>query len=359
MKNLLFFSIIFFFFVGQTLAQENESKAEKFAEKAVISMQNDKPKKASRQLKKAIKFNSTFIPYYYRLAYAFHLDEEYKESIDVLNDIIDKGEDNEMVYELLGENYIKLDDVDEAFNAYVKGIKKFPNEGVLYEEIGKLEMSKESYFSALEHFENGILMDSNYPGNYYWASKIYCSSTEEVWGLIYGEMFINLERNTDRTEEISALLYQTLKKEIQIGSDSTISISICQDQNRVIGENDTIVKPSFGKSIVELNLIKSLVDLEEVSLRTIDKMRENFIAHYFKNPSTDYPSHQLFDFHRELINHGHFEAYNYWLFMMGDVNSFKQWEKDNKSQWIHFLDWFKENSLNVNNPTSFHRLNFQ
>lgn len=358
MRTLFIFSFIFFF-VSSALAQKDELKAEKYADKAVVSMQNDKPKKASRQLRKAIKFNSTFIPYYYRLAYAYHIDEEYQESIDILNHIIDKDEDNEMVYELLGENYIELDNIDKAFSSYVKGIKKFPNEGVLYEEIGKLEMLKESYLSALEHFENGILMAPNYPGNYYWASKIYCNSTEEVWGLIYGEMFINLERNTNRTEEVSALLYNTLKREIKINKDSAISISICQDQNRVIDENDTLVKPSFGKSIVELNLLKSLVDLDEVSLRTIDKMRENFVAHYFKNPSEDYPNHRLFEFHKELISHGHFEAYNYWLYMMGDVETFKQWEKDNKSQWIHFLDWFKENSLEVNDSKTFHRLNFQ
>jgi tetratricopeptide (TPR) repeat protein len=358
MKNLLAFFIVLFL-VGNSIAQKNEEKAEKYAEKAVVSMQNDKPKKASRQLRKAIKFNTTFIPYFYRLAYAYHLDGEYEESNVVLNQIVDKGEDNEMVYELLGENYIKLDNVDKAFSAYVKGIKKFPNEGVLYEELGQLEMSKESYFSALEHFENGIMMAPNYPGNYYWASKIYCSSTEEVWGLIYGEIFINLERNTKRTEEISSLLYNTLKREVKINKDSTISISICQDQNRVIDENDTIIKPSFGKDIVELNLIKSLVDLDEISLRSIDKMRENFVAHYFKNPSEDYREHQLFAFHKELIEHGHFEAYNYWLFMMGDVDAFRQWEKDNKSQWIRFLGWFKENSFKIEDPKSFHRVNFQ
>lgn len=358
MRNLFIISIVFFF-ASESFAQKNEEKAEKFADKAIVCLQENNPRKASRMLRKAVKFNQNFIPYYYRLAYAYHQDGKFVESNETLYHIIKKGEDNGMVYELLGENFIELDSIDEAFNAYVKGIKKFPNEGVLYEDIGKLEMSKESYFSALEHFENGILMAPNYPGNYYWASKIYSNSTEEVWGMIYGEIFINLERNTKRTEEISSLLYNTLKREIKIDKDSVISISICQDQNRVIDENDTIVKPSFGKSMVELNLLKSLVDLDEVSLRSLDKMRENFVAHYFKNPSEDYPNHRLFEFHKELITHGHFEAYNYWLFMMGDVETFKQWEKDNKSQWIHFLEWFKENKLEVNDPKTFHRLNFQ
>jgi tetratricopeptide (TPR) repeat protein len=356
-KLLVFFATLFF--LSYSFSQKNEAKAEKFADKAVVQMQKDNPKKASRLLEKAIKFNNSYIAYHYRLAYAYHTDGQFENSIETLNYIIDKSEDNEMVYELLGENYIELDSTDEAFGSYVKGIKKFPEEGGLYELIGRLEMSKESYLIALEHFENGILMAPNYPGNYYWASKIYCKSTEEIWGLIYGEIFINLERNSSKTEEISALIYNTLKNEITITKDSIVNVSLCQDKNRVFEENDTLIKQSFGKRMVELNIIKSLVDVDVISLRSIDKMRENFVAHYFKNPSEEYATHQLFEFHQSLVKHGHFEAYNYWLFMMGDLETFKQWEEANKSQWVRFLKWFKENSLYIEDARRIHRINFQ
>lgn len=351
--------ILILFFLSNSFAQKNPEKSEKFAEKAVTFMQKGNPKKAAKLLERAVKFDTERIAYHYRLAYAYHSSEEYEKSIEVLNYIISEKEDNSMVYELMGENYMDLDDKDKAFDSYILGIKKFPNEGSLYHEVGKLEMSKENYFVALEHFENGILMDPEYANNYYYTSKIYCSSTEEIWGLFYGEMFINLEKNTERTEEISELLYNTLKREIQFHEDSSISVNICQDQNKLIDENDSLDTLSFGKNVVELNMMKSLIDVNETTLRNLNVMRNDFIAHYYQNKVGDFKRHQLFEFHKKLIKNGHFEAYNYWLFMMGNVDEFKQWENDNKSQWVRFLDWFKENQFQVENEKSFHRLHFQ
>ena len=65
---------------------------------------------------------------------------------------------------------------------------------------------------AIPYYEKGIEMAPEYPSNYYRLARIYCNSENEIWGVIYGEIFMNLERNTQRTREISALLYQTYQK---------------------------------------------------------------------------------------------------------------------------------------------------
>ena len=68
---------------------------------------------------------------------------------------------------------------------------------------------------------------------------------------------------------------------------------------------------SFGKTEVELNLIKSMVDLDKISLRNLDKIREDFIGYYFQKPSEYYRTHGLFEFHKELIEHGHNDIYTH------------------------------------------------
>lgn len=355
----VFTFVLVLFILSNSFGQKDAEKAEKYADKAIVFMQKENPRRASKLLEKAIKFNDQKIAYYYRLAYAYHADEAYKESIGVLNHVISEKEANAMVYELLGMNYIHLNQLDEAFDSYVLGVKKFPNDGHLYAELGRLEMAKENYLAALDHFENGILMDPEHASNYYYSSKIYCSSTEEIWGLIYGEMFINIEKNTNRTEEISKLLYDTFKSEIRFHKDSSISVNICQDQNKPATGSNSLDTLSFGKDIVERNLLKSLVDIDEISPRSLNIMRNNFIAHYYQNKDENFRRHKLFEFHKKLIKHGHFEAYNYWLFMMGDLEKFKLWEQDNTSQWILFLDWFKENQFQVEKNNCFHRMHFQ
>ncbi len=78
-----------------------------------------------------------------------------------------------------------------------------------------IQLGKKDYNKALTYFEKGIEVAPNYSSNYYWCARLYCNSTEEVWGMIYGEIFMNLERNSKRTAEISKLLFDTYKKEIK------------------------------------------------------------------------------------------------------------------------------------------------
>lgn len=357
MKKVFYLFILLFFF-NQAIGQKDKDKAESFANEAVELLQNDNPKKAYKKLKKAVKFDSENIAYQYQLSYAYFSAEEFNESLETLNGIIDQEKDNAMVYELMGNNYVMLDEFKNAEESYLSGLNKFPNEGVLYEELGNLAMMDKDYEEALLHFEKGILKSPSYPSNYYKASKIYCSSTEEVWGLIYGEIFMNLERNTERTKEISELLFNTLKNGVEFHGDSSISVNICQHIDDSTNQNDSLSAKSFGQRVVEPNMLKSFVKIDTVTLENIDRMRKSFIHHYYLHEDTFFPRHQLFEFHKDLIKHGHFEAYNYWLFMMGDVESFKKWEKDNKSQWIMFLDWYKKNELQLTNESAFHKDHF-
>ena len=72
----------------------------------------------------------------------------------------------------------------------------------------------------MTYFEKGIEVNPMFASNYFRAAKIYCNSSEEVWGMIYGEIFINLERTNDRTFKISKLLFDTYKSEITFTSET-------------------------------------------------------------------------------------------------------------------------------------------
>src|SRR5690606_10686824 len=112
----------------------------------------------------------------------------------------------------------------KAIQVYEDGLKKFPLSGKLYLERGTMELKREDLDAALKYYEMGIKVDPNFPSNYYWASRIYSYTTETVWTLIYGELFMNLERNTKRTAEISKLLYDTYVESIQIDSDTSFNL---------------------------------------------------------------------------------------------------------------------------------------
>ena len=89
---------------------------------------------------------------------------------------------------------------------YKAGLKKFPKSGVLYSEYGDMLTQYDNTHGAIVQWEKGISADPNYSSNYYYAAKYYADPTNVLWSSIYGEIFVNLESLTKRTEEIKTLL---------------------------------------------------------------------------------------------------------------------------------------------------------
>src|SRR5205823_4936330 len=104
-------------------------------------------------------------------------------------------------FQIAGNIYKALGEVKECDKMYKKGIKKFPNSGALYKEYGDLLWINKDY-TAIKQWEKGIEMDPDYSGNYYNACKYYYLSTDKIWSIIYGEIFLNIESMTSRTAEI-------------------------------------------------------------------------------------------------------------------------------------------------------------
>ena len=56
-----------------------------------------------------------------------------------------------------------------------------------------------------------------FPSNFYRLALLYLSSSDKLSGLIYAEIFMNLKRSTQRTKEMSKLIYETYKGAITQG----------------------------------------------------------------------------------------------------------------------------------------------
>ena len=169
---------------------------------------------AMKLLNDAIKLDPHNIDYPYEMTYCYYSQKQYQKVVDVLEKLKHNPDSFDRLYELLGNSYDLLGNSDKAIATYRDGLKKFPNSGVLYLEMGVIPLFKKDYNSALNYFEKGIEVQPDFPSNYYWAAKLYCGSDDKVWGMLYGELFINLERNSGRTAEMSKLLYDTYKTSI-------------------------------------------------------------------------------------------------------------------------------------------------
>lgn len=338
---------------AQSTQQET---ALKMGREAIRLMDKGQFDESIKLLEEAQQLDPGNINYPYELAYAYYSKKDYQKSRKYLEKILKHKDINPMVYQLLGNSYDHLGKSDKAIATYESGLKLFPDAGNLYLEMGVMQIGKKDYHKALAYYEKGIDVDPSFPSNYYWAAKIYCNSTEEIWGIIYGELFMNMERNSKRTAEISKLLYDTYKSEIHFKSDTSWSVSFSQNITLAIGEDmePKDIKIPF-QLVYEPILVLSMVQVKTIDIHTLNTIRSAFVDNYFSNENDKTHPNILFSYQKKIKDAGHMEAYNYWLLMKGDEAGFDQWYKANRDKWDRFADWFTDNQLIIDRNHKFHR----
>lgn len=358
-KKLKTIILILLVATGQlaTGQSNNKEKALDKGREAIRLMDEGKYDESIKLLREAQKLDPDDINYPYELAYAYYAKKDYKKAKKYLEGILDHKDINDRVYQMLGNTYDNMGDSEKAIETYEAGIKLFPKSGNLYLEMGVMQMGKDDFNRALYYWEKGIEVAPGFSSNYYWAAKIYCSSTEEVWGMIYGEIFMNLERNSRRTAEISKLLYDTYKSEITFSGDTSVSVSF--SQNATINIDDLKdpgkFKLPFGVGAYEPTLSLAVISVKTIDIHTLDKIRSTFVDNYFSmGLDKNYPN-VLFSYQKKLKEAGHLEAYNHWILMKGDEDAFDNWQAENKEKWDNFVLWFSENGLKLNDGNKFYR----
>jgi tetratricopeptide (TPR) repeat protein len=340
----------------QVFSQTNEEKALEIGRKAIQEMEAGNIKESIKLLEQAKKLAPDDINYPYEIAYAHYLDKNYAQVIKINKGLLSHKQVNERIYQMLGNAYDLNGQPEKAIETYEAGIKVFPNSGSLYLERGNMEMISEKYGEALNYYENGIKVDPGFASNYYWASKIYLGSTEEVWGMIYGEIFMNMERTTKRCADISKSLYNTYLSEIQFPSDSTMSVSFSKNATITLEslKDPNNFKLPYGIGAYEPTLMIALLGERELNLDALDLVRTRFLNSYFDNKNHEKYPNILFDYQRKIQENGHLEAYNHWLLLKGDEEAFTKWQSENQEKWDDFVGWFMKNPLVIDENNNFH-----
>jgi tetratricopeptide (TPR) repeat protein len=358
MKRLIFIALILL--TGKmTYGQDNKTVAREKAKKAIELMDKVSVDEAILLLDEAKKLDPGTYIYDYEIGYAYTIKQDYKKALEIYKKVIRYKDANDQCYQMLGNVYDYNGEPRKAIEAYDKGLKKFPNSGILYLEKGTIYAIQKNYDEAISLYESGIKADPAFPSNYYRATQLLCRSEQEVWGMLYGEIFLNLEPNTVRTEEISKLLFDTYKSQIKFTSDTSLTVSFCKNAVINISIDDLKhfeqIKLPFGTMIYEPTLILSIVNEKNIDLNSLNRIRGNFVFNYFEQKhNIKYPN-VLFDYQKTLKDSGYLEPYNYWLLSSGDINNFSVWKEKNEDKWNKFVDWINNNKLTLNQDKKFSR----
>ncbi len=293
MKKILFAIACVVLSINVFAQQED---VEKLHENAKTFMRQGDYANASLILVRAAALAPNNIEIAKDLAYDYYLQRENNKALDALKPFLDNDNADDQAYQITGTVYRALNQPKEAEKIYKKAIKTFPASGPLYNEYGELLWSNRDN-NAIKLWEKGIELDPSYANNYYNACKYYYSTKDNIWSLLYGEIFINIESFTSRTAEIKNVLLDSYKKLFA-------STNLLQD---IKGKNKFEV--AFLTTMNKQNsIVSNGIDAESLTM-----IRTRFILDWDKDYADKFPS-KLFDLQKDLLEKGLFPVYNQWIF---------------------------------------------
>jgi tetratricopeptide (TPR) repeat protein len=257
------------------------------------------------------------------LALNYYFQKENIKALEVIKPMLDRTDADDQSFQIAGNIYKMLDQFKEGDAMYKRGIKRFPKSGALYNEYGEL-LSFQQDAGAIAEWEKGIEMDPGYPGNYYNASKFYYFTTDKIWSVLYGEMFLNLEPLSGRTAEIKSLLFDSYKKLLS---------------GDVLNGNKN--KNKFEQAYLQtLSKQDSLIE-GGINPENLIMLRTRFILDWYQNYATQFPF-KLFEYQHQLLGQGIFEAYNQWIFGPAqNLTSYQNWTSEHATEYADFSNFQK------------------
>jgi Tfp pilus assembly protein PilF len=315
----LFSSLIALLITLFSVAQPGDTKT--LQETARTFMRSGDFENAIIVLTRALQQDSKNLELQKDLVMSYYLKRDYAKALVGVKELVDREDADVVTYQIAGNVYKALEEAKECDKLYKKALKKFPTSGPLLSEYGELLWAVKD-FSAIEYWEKGIKVDPAYSGNYYNAAMYYFYAKDKVWSLIYGEIFVNMESLGERGAAMKELLLQGYKEKLFANADM------------MAGEEKN--KSEFAKSFIAGMSKQSSLANKGITTEVLTMIRTRFILDWYATNATKYPF-RLFDYHRQLLTEGMFNAYNQWLFGPSEnLAAYDNWTKTHAEEYNGF-----------------------
>ena len=313
MKQLVF-SFIILFSVCKATAQD----AAQLHETARAFMRQADYANAILVLNRATKLEPKNIELLKDLGLNYYFSKDFSKALEIYKPLLERSDADDQCFQVAGDIYLATDDTKECEKVYKKGLKKFPESGALYNELGELLWAQKDY-SAIKQWEKGIETDPGFSKNYYNACKYYYFTTDKTWSILYGEIFLNIEPYSTLSPEVKNILLESYKK---LFADTNIAT-----------EKNNLEKKPFTQAFLQTMNKQSNVASNGINAASLTMIRTRFILDWFTDYANKFPF-KLFDLQRQLLQEGMFDAYNQWIFTAAqNLPAYQNWITVNANEY--------------------------
>jgi tetratricopeptide (TPR) repeat protein len=303
MKQITLFCALLFFTIS-SFAQD----AAALHETARTFMRQGDYANAILVLNRAIKLEPKNIEIAKDLGLNYYFSKDLTKALETYKPILEREDADDQCFQIAGDIYLAMDDTKECEKVYKKGLKKFPESGALYNVYGELLWAQKDY-SAIKQWEKGIETNPGFSKNYYNACKYYYFTTDKVWSILYGEIFLNIEPYSTSSAEVKNLLLEGYKK---LFADADL-------------EKDAAGQSGFVQAFLQSMNKQSALASTGINAESLTMIRARFILDWYNDAGDKFP-YKLFELQRQLLQEGMFDAYNQWIFTVAqNLPAYQNW----------------------------------
>jgi|GEM_PF-458250 len=337
------------------VAQRNPRLADEEAGKAIDYMNANLPESAIEAWNRAIIAMPGYTPYVYEKTVSLVMAKRYHEALTILEPVHTDTSLKDRGYQLMGNCYDFLEDTTNSRRYYRAGLIAWPTSGRLLFEIGQQYYLERKRGQANSWWLKGTQAEPAFATNYYWLARSYSETKERLWAALYGEAFLNLERNSPRTREMSRLVFDMWNRSLRLG-DSTDPINFCSDELLETLDKRSASVMSFPVAFEFTVAVSSQVFVAKdsvISVLSIEKLvdiRYRFMRAWVSaGYDTTHPN-TLLAWNKRLQEQGRLKDYLWWLYGYGDKNEMQRYYAKNGDRYDTFLVWFSENGMRFDSP---------
>jgi len=269
------------------------------------------------------------------LSLSYYYQGEYAKALGIIKPLLERDDADDQIYQVAGDVYRGLNQPKEASLVYRRGIVKMPESGALYNSLGEV-MWDQKDVDAIKEWEKGIEEDPAYSKNYYNAAKFYYLRGDNTWSILYGEIFLNMEPFSTKSPEVKDMLLDSYKK---------LFLSMSKDKDKNYSKFESAYLQTLSK---QAQIASSGIDPE-----TLTMIRTRFILDWFNENKR--PAFKLFEYQRQLLQEGLFEAYNQWIFGSAqNLAYFQNWINAHPEEYAALNNYQKNRVFRIE-PGEYHK----
>jgi tetratricopeptide (TPR) repeat protein len=276
---------------------------------------------------------------YRELGKAYSLAGANEEAQKTLEPIIKSGDADEQTFQALGTSYYASGSYRKAKSTFEAGVERYPHSGIIYNAWGKMYEEDKQEEEGLKTYIKGIEADPGYHLNYYDAAQAYMTTNKPVWAIMYGEMFINMEQQTTRSQETRTMLIRAYNR---------LFNAIAREETPRYGKKQDATASStngFEEAVYSIYIKLTPVVADGMTTENLTMLRTRFLMDWYLQYAQKYPF-TLFQRQDELIRDGYFDIYNQWLFGKAEnAAQYDAWNKFHPDAMPDMEEWLKANKF--------------